>query len=53
MAKFERFVADVVLPVVGGAWTGDIGQACGADWYYGNQEAGTLPDDSPWRPYCA
>ena len=36
----------------GGAWTGDIGYACGQHWYYGNQEAGTMPDCSSYKPYC-
>jgi len=36
-----------------GAWTGDIGKGCGADWYVGNQNAGTLPDGTAYRPNCA
>ncbi|KAK5173155.1 uncharacterized protein LTR77_003277 [Saxophila tyrrhenica] len=35
---------------------GDIGKNCGLLWYYGNQEAGTYPDEDgggPWRPHCA
>ncbi|KAK5164892.1 uncharacterized protein LTR77_009556 [Saxophila tyrrhenica] len=37
----------------GGAWTGDIGDHCGVRTYYGNQQAGTYPDGSTWRPLCA
>ncbi|KAK4504568.1 hypothetical protein PRZ48_005484 [Zasmidium cellare] len=43
----------------GGAWTGDIGKACGDYWYHaGGQEAGTFADPCPqegcsWRPVCA
>ncbi|KAF1981686.1 hypothetical protein K402DRAFT_386033 [Aulographum hederae CBS 113979] len=36
----------------GGAWTGDVGSACGVDWYYGNQLAGTI-NNGDWRPRCA
>lgn len=37
----------------GGSWTGDIGANCGLTWYYGNQLAGRLEDDSEFRPKCA
>ncbi|KAB8416321.1 hypothetical protein FH972_024841 [Carpinus fangiana] len=41
-------------PGSGGSWTGDIGYNCGQNWYYGNQIAGTLPDDGgDYRPYCS
>ncbi|KAK5122729.1 hypothetical protein LTR85_003644 [Meristemomyces frigidus] len=35
-----------------GAWTGDIGYNCGQHWYYGNQNAGSLPDGDNYVPLC-
>ncbi|CZT24342.1 uncharacterized protein RCC_10065 [Ramularia collo-cygni] len=35
-----------------GAWTGDIGEACGQRTFYGIERAGTLPNGDDWIPFC-
>ncbi|KAF2269751.1 hypothetical protein CC78DRAFT_528924 [Lojkania enalia] len=35
------------------AWTGDVGQACGHSWNFGNQVAGRNKETGePFKPYC-
>ena len=35
-----------------GAWTGDIGKACGQSWYHSNQQAGKLKNGTAYTPAC-
>lgn len=35
-----------------GAWLGDIGKACGHNWYVQKEEAGEDKDGNAHTPYC-